>query len=173
MMLNGGSLYGTGYGPEDDRFLPCYNGDVKGELKMNTESNGSSGYRNLALILLNKNYWIGHFLIVVVIGVVGLIYLGRVTYTGAPPNADFTSSAGETVISNQLVRRGEEVFHLRGLMSYGSFWGDGAERGPDFTADALHRIVVAMQSFYENEVKDRWSVYEKHWATQEDPRLPG
>jgi nitric oxide reductase subunit B len=40
-------------------------------------------------------------------------------------------------------------------MSWGSFWGDGAERGPDFTADALHRTQVGMQSFYEGQVKDR------------------
>ena len=116
-------------------------------------SNGSLSSRNLALILLNKKYWIAHFLIVVVIGVIGLIYLGRVTYTGAPPLVDFKSSAGETVISRQLIKRGQEVFHLRGLMSYGSFWGDGAERGPDFTADALHRTTVSMRSFYEKEVR--------------------
>ena len=117
---------------------------------MSMKSNGNSIHQNLALILLNKNYWIGHFMIVAVISVVGLIYLGTATYTGAPPLVNFTSSTGETVISREEIKKGEEVFHLRGLMSYGSFWGDGAERGPDFTADALHRTVVAMKSFYED-----------------------
>ena len=106
----------------------------------------------MALILLNKKYWLTHFLIVVIIGVAGLIYLGRATYTGAPPLVDFTTSTGEVVISRPLIKHGQEVFHLRGLMAYGSFWGDGAERGPDFTADALHRTAVAMVSFYQNEV---------------------
>ena len=125
---------------------------------MSKESNGNLIHQNLALILLNKNYWITHFMIVVVISVVGLIYLGRVTYTGAPPLVDYVSSAGDTVISREEIKRGEEVFHLRGLMSYGSFWGDGAERGPDFSADALHRTVVTMRSFYENEAKEKGAV---------------
>ncbi|MCH8173010.1 MAG: hypothetical protein IIA70_06855 [Proteobacteria bacterium] len=43
----------------------------------------------MALILLNKKYWLTHFLIVVIIGVAGLIYLGRATYTGAPPLVDW------------------------------------------------------------------------------------
>jgi nitric oxide reductase subunit B len=113
---------------------------------------------DFALILINKKYWMGLFLIVAAISISGLIYLGRATYTGAPPDANFISSSGKTVLSRQLVSRGEEVFHLRGLMSYGSFWGDGAERGPDFTADALHRTVVAMRTFYENELKKERAV---------------
>jgi nitric oxide reductase large subunit len=66
-----------------------------------------------------------------------LIYLGMATYSGAPPLAGFASPSGEMVIPRRQIIHGEKVFHLRGLMSYGSFWGDGAERGPDFTADAL------------------------------------
>lgn len=114
-----------------------------------------SSIGNVALILMNKKYWVLHFLIVLVISVAGLIYLGAETYTGSPPLADFTSPRGITVISRQQITRGEEVFHLRGLMSYGSFLGDGAERGPDFTAEALHRITVSMRAFYENEAKNR------------------
>jgi len=118
-------------------------------------STSTSSRKNLAQILQAKKYWMTHFLIVAGISIAGLIYLGGATYTGAPPLDDFKSSTGERVISSQQIHHGQEVFHLRGLMSYGSFWGDGAERGPDFTADALHRTVVSMQSFYENEMKDR------------------
>ncbi len=117
--------------------------------------------KNLAQILADKKYWWAHFLIVAGISGAGLIYLGGATYTGAPPLEDFKSSSGETVVSSQQIHRGQEVFHLRGLMGYGSFWGDGAERGPDFTADALHRTTVSMRSFYENEIKD-------HAVTQYD-----
>ena len=111
------------------------------------------GRQNLAMILLNKKYWLVHFLIVAAISISGLIYLGGATYMGAPPLVDFVSSTDQTVISQAQIKRGQEVFHLRGLMSYGSFWGDGAERGPDFTADALHRTVMAMRGFYEDELK--------------------
>jgi nitric oxide reductase subunit B len=117
-------------------------------------NNKSSRSKNFAQILLAKKYWWLHFLIVAGISVIGLVALGVWTYTGAPPLVKFVSSTTEeTVIPEWQIRRGKEVFHLKGLMSYGSFWGDGAERGPDFTADALHRTVVSMRSFYENEIK--------------------
>ncbi len=30
------------------------------------------------------------------------------------------------------------------LLSYGSYFGDGSERGVDYTADSLHQMAVAM-----------------------------
>ncbi len=109
--------------------------------------------RNVAQILQDKQTWWVHFLIVSAICITGLIYLGTQTYTGAPPLEAFTSATtGEVVITREEIKHGQEVFHLRGLMGYGSFWGDGAERGPDFTADALHRTVVTMREFYEEEL---------------------
>ena len=102
----------------------------------------TSSDQNLALWLVNKKNWLTHFLIVAGICIAGLIYLGGATYTGAPPLEDYVSATtGETVFTRAQIKRGQELFHIRGLMSYGSFWGDGAERGPDFTADALHRTV--------------------------------
>jgi nitric oxide reductase subunit B len=38
-------------------------------------------------------------------------------------------------------------------MEYGSFFGDGAQRGPDFTAEALHQTSLFMTDFYKNEYK--------------------
>ncbi|MFQ5514025.1 MAG: nitric-oxide reductase large subunit [Myxococcota bacterium] len=102
-----------------------------------------------------------HFFIVAMICAGGLIYLGQQTYSGAPPLTDFKSPDGKTVISREQIKHGQEVFHLRGLMTYGSFWGDGAERGPDFTADALHRMAVAMHSFYERQLNGSLTQYDK------------
>jgi nitric oxide reductase subunit B len=116
----------------------------------------TSNQPNLALWLVNKKNWLTHFLIVAGISIAGLIYLGGATYTGAPPLVDFvSSSSGETVLSLKQITRGKELFHIRGLMSWGSFWGDGGERGPDFTADALHRTVLGMRSFYLDDLKER------------------
>ena len=116
----------------------------------------TSNQTNLALWLVNKKNWLTHFLIVAAISISGLIYLGGATYMGAPPLVDFVSSStGETVLSLKQITRGKELFHIRGLMSWGSFWGDGAERGPDFTADALHRTVLVMREHYLQELKSR------------------
>ena len=106
---------------------------------------------SLSAILLNKKYWFMHFWATSIISIAGLLYLGTATYTGAPPIADFVDSNGKVVVSVDQINKGREVFHLRGLMNYGSFWGDGAERGPDFTAESLHLTVKEMQRFYENE----------------------
>lgn len=115
---------------------------------MSDNTVSSRRFGAFALILLNKKFWGLHFALVVLISLGGLLYMGDATYKSAPPIADFVTESGETVISRDQIMRGEEVFHLRGLMSYGSFWGDGAERGPDFTADTLHRTYEGMVAHY-------------------------
>lgn len=100
-------------------------------------------------MLVQKRYWPIHLALVALVSIVGVAWLGVETYTGAPPIADFVTPDGKPLFTTADIDRGKEVFHLRGLMSYGSFWGDGAERGPDFTADAMHRTAVSMTSFYE------------------------
>ena len=124
----------------------------------------SDSNRNLAQILQDKKTWWVHFLIVAAICVSGLLYLGQQTYSGAPPLESFVTADGQTVFSREQIKQGQEVFHLRGLMGYGSFWGDGAERGPDFTADSLHRTVLSMRAFYEEELganQSELSLYDK------------
>ncbi|HEY9785423.1 MAG TPA: cbb3-type cytochrome c oxidase subunit I [Candidatus Obscuribacterales bacterium] len=116
----------------------------------------AGGVKNFAQLLLTKKYWWAHFAVVAAIGIVGLVALGTWTYVGAPPLVDFVSAkTGQTVITAEQITRGKEIFHIKGLMSWGSFWGDGAERGPDFTADALHRTVGAMRSFYAQEIQSQ------------------
>ncbi|MFO0995978.1 MAG: cbb3-type cytochrome c oxidase subunit I [Alphaproteobacteria bacterium] len=115
-----------------------------------------------ALMLVSKRYWLMLTAIVAGISIAGLAYLGTATYRGAPPVAGFVLPSGQAVISRDLIKRGETVFRLRGLMSYGSFWGDGAERGPDFTADALHRTVLAMRAFYETSITKAGASVSQH-----------
>jgi nitric oxide reductase subunit B len=98
----------------------------------------------LASMMLNKKYWFVHFWLVSIMCVLGLVYMGDRTYEGAPPLGDYVNEQNQVVISEKQIKDGEKVFHLRGLMNYGSFWGDGAGRGPDFTAEALNITVKAM-----------------------------
>ncbi len=121
-------------------------------MAMNDTQSKPANRRTFARILLDKKHWWLQFAIVSAISVVGLAALCQWTYVGAPPLVDFVSEDGQTVIPVTSIQHGQDVFHLRGLMSWGSFWGDGAERGPDFTADALHRTVLAMREYYEQEI---------------------
>ena len=47
--------------------------------------------------------------------------------------------------------RGQEVFHKYALMGTVVF-GDGAQRGPDFTAQALHKVQESMVDYYARRV---------------------
>ena len=113
-----------------------------------------SEFKNsISTLLLSKKYWFVHFWIVSIISIAGLVYMGGATYMGAPPIPDFKNSRGEVIVSADDIMAGQELFHLRGLMNYGSFWGDGAERGPDFTAESLHAMTVAMKAYYAQQIK--------------------
>ncbi len=106
--------------------------------------------------LSNKNYWAFYFLVVVAICVGGIGYFGEVAHYEIPPLCDFVDSSGKVVVSEGEINHGEELFHLRGIMSYGSFLGDGSERGRDYTADALHEVAVAMTKYYKKKyTKDK------------------
>ena len=108
---------------------------------------------SVSALLLNKKYWFAHFWIVSIISILGLVYMGGATYMGAPPVPTYVASNGEVIITEAEIMKGQEIFHLRGLMNYGSFWGDGAERGPDFTAETLHTMAVAMKGYYAEQLK--------------------
>ncbi len=77
-----------------------------------------------------------------------MAFVGTRTYTDAPPIPSFVSSTGDVVLARASILRGQTVFLRYALMEYGSMFGDGAGRGPDYTADALHRTALAMQDYY-------------------------
>jgi nitric oxide reductase subunit B len=52
------------------------------------------------------------------------------------------------VVPAAAITRGQAVFLRYGLMNYGSMFGDGAARGPDFTADALHHMALALREHH-------------------------
>jgi nitric oxide reductase subunit B len=126
---------------------------------MNTRVEAISGHKkNFALWLVNKKSWLTQLMIVATISIGGLVYLGGATYLSAPPVVSFVGPSGEPVFTHEQINRGKEIFHIRGLMSWGSFWGDGGERGPDFTADAMHRTLVSMREFYVAQAQNRQGV---------------
>lgn len=99
-------------------------------------------------LLLNKKYWFIHFCLVAIVSALGLIWMGERTYVGAPPVATYVDEDARVVITAEQIKAGQQIFQLRGLMHYGSFWGDGAGRGPDFSAQTLHLVVRSMQTYY-------------------------
>jgi nitric oxide reductase subunit B len=104
--------------------------------------------KNFISYLLNpKNWWLP-LLIIFTISIAGVIMIGVHTYTEAPPIPNYVSSKNETVFSKEDVLNGQAVFQKYALMEYGSMFGDGANRGPDFTAEALHQVSQNMNNYY-------------------------
>lgn len=109
-------------------------------------TNADSAGRGISYFMNTANWW-KPLLFILVISVAGVGMIGYQTYFEAPPMSGFVTEGGEVVISKQDIIDGQQVFHKYALMEYGSFFGDGAQRGPDYTAEALHLMTVHMKQF--------------------------
>lgn len=103
--------------------------------------------------LLNpKNWWLP-LLVIFTISLAGVSMIGIHTYTEAPPIPDYVTQQGEIIFSKKDVLKGQAVFQQFALMEYGSMFGDGANRGPDYTAEALHYVSQSMTNYYLSKLK--------------------
>jgi nitric oxide reductase subunit B len=76
-----------------------------------------------------------------VLGFTGLITITTLAYRNAPPiPAQVVDGQGAALFSGDDIRDGQMVFLRYGLMDNGSIWGHGAYLGPDYAAEALHRM---------------------------------
>ncbi|MFZ5511572.1 MAG: hypothetical protein ACOZCP_16125, partial [Pseudomonadota bacterium] len=98
-------------------------------------------------VMNRRNWWLP-LALVLATGVGSMLFVGTRTYLDAPPIPDFVSASGDRVVDAAAITRGQKVFLRHGLMNYGSMFGDGAGRGPDFTADALQHMARAMRDFH-------------------------
>lgn len=106
----------------------------------------SNGKKNIDYLMNPKNWW-APLVFILIISVAGVGMIGYQTYNDAPPMTGFKASNGDVLIDKSTIERGQLVFHKYALMEYGSMFGDGAQRGPDFTAEALHQISVYMNEY--------------------------
>ena len=98
--------------------------------------------------LMNPRKWWIPITLILAISITGLSIIGYETYYKAPPIPDFISETGESVFSQKDILDGQAVFQKYALMEYGSMFGDGANRGPDYTAEALHQVATHMREYY-------------------------
>lgn len=93
-------------------------------------------------------WWIRWIVIVLVVGFAVLLYITWQGYQKAPPIPEqVVATDGTTLFTKADVGAGQSVFLKYGLMNNGTIWGHGAMIGPDFSADALHRIGLDAASF--------------------------
>lgn len=99
-------------------------------------------------------WWLRTALIVMVLGFAGLIFITSLAYRNAPPiPAQVLDAQGVRLFTGNDISEGQAIFLKYGLMNNGSIWGHGAYLGPDYSAEALHRIgedtatVIAQQQY--------------------------
>jgi nitric oxide reductase subunit B len=99
-------------------------------------------------------WWLRGVLIVMALGFAGLIAITTLAYHNAPPiPARVLGPDGATLFGSDDILDGQAIFLRYGLMANGSIWGHGAYLGPDYAADALHRMgdetasVIAQQRY--------------------------
>jgi len=108
---------------------------------------------NFINYLLNpKNWWLP-LLVIFTISIAGVTMIGIHTYTEAPPIPDYVAKNGKVVFSKVEILKRQVVFQKYALMEYGTMFGDGAIRGPDFTAEALHYVSQYMNQYYQPQFK--------------------
>ncbi|HHI78822.1 MAG TPA: nitric-oxide reductase [Planctomycetes bacterium] len=98
----------------------------------------------------SKHLWIP-ILLVMVFGATGVLWMGARTYQGAPPIPTYVSAEGKTLADREEILDGQLLFQQKALMQYGTMFGDGGARGPDFTARALHVMATSMRDFYRDQ----------------------
>lgn len=101
-------------------------------------------------IMNPKKWWIP-LTFIFVVSFTGVCLIGFETYNEAPPIPNFVSEEGDILFSHDDILEGQAIFQRSALMDYGSMFGDGANRGPDFTAQALHYVTSYMREYYANE----------------------
>ncbi len=86
-----------------------------------------------------KRLWLA-FALVMIVSFTVLSWVGTRIYQEMPPIPDkVVTTDGTTVINNDQVAAGQNVWQTLGGMELGSVWGHGSYVAPDWTADWLHR----------------------------------
>lgn len=91
-----------------------------------------------------KKLWISlAILLIASFGV--LLWTGNQIYHKAPPMPERVVSAdGNVIYTRDEIEKGRQVWQSMGGMQLGSIWGHGGYVAPDWSADWLHRELVAM-----------------------------
>ncbi len=80
--------------------------------------------------------------VMITFGLLG--YYGKEVYRQAPPIPDkITTASGKVLMTQDSILDGQTAWQSVGGMQLGSIWGHGAYQAPDWTADWLHRELVA------------------------------
>ncbi|ADG06795.1 nitric-oxide reductase large subunit [Kyrpidia tusciae] len=100
----------------------------------------------------DSGLWKHILLVVVLLSFTVLLAGGFWIYKEKAPIPTMLGTDHQPLVSKQDLLHGQQVFQKYDLMDYGSILGNGTFFGPDFTAETLHLVVVAMRDEKANEM---------------------
>ena len=90
-----------------------------------------------------RKYWL-ILIVIMMITFSVLGYFGAEIYRSAPPIPEkVVDAGGELLMTQESILDGQTAWQSVGGMQLGSIWGHGAYQAPDWTADWLHRELMA------------------------------
>ncbi|WP_051258957.1 nitric-oxide reductase large subunit [Chitinibacter tainanensis] len=76
-------------------------------------------------------------------------WIGREIYLDKPPiPQQIVSTSGQVLYTAEQIQRGQEAWLSAGGQQMGSVWGHGSYVAPDWSADWLHREVLALRNIW-------------------------
>ncbi|MCW8877852.1 MAG: nitric-oxide reductase large subunit [Kangiellaceae bacterium] len=97
-----------------------------------------------------KLWWTLIAILAITFGILG--YFGQEVYREAPPiPAKVVDENGELIMTKDSILDGQVAWQSVGGMQLGSVWGHGAYQAPDWSADWLHRELMAWLELAANE----------------------
>ena len=91
-----------------------------------------------------RNLW-RWLAVVFVLSFAALGWLGREIYLAAPPMPTVKTADGAVVYTREQIQDGQRAWLSAGGQQLGTVWGHGSYVAPDWSADWLHREVLAMR----------------------------
>ena len=91
-----------------------------------------------------RNLW-RWLAVVFVLSFAALGWLGREIYLAAPPMPTVKTADGAVVYTREQIQDGQRAWLAAGGQQLGTVWGHGSYVAPDWSADWLHREVLAMR----------------------------
>lgn len=105
--------------------------------------NFNLGFFKEVLLGQHKKKWFALFAVSIITFFI-LGYLGVEVYRQAPPiPKTYVSQSNEVIMTERDILDGQIAWQSTGGMQVGSIWGHGAYQAPDWTADWLHRELIA------------------------------
>ena len=98
-----------------------------------------------------KKFWIA-FTLVVVVSFIVLSWAGVKIYQGAPPIPEKVATPDNKIVfTKEDIQDGQNIWQALGGMEVGSVWGHGSYVAPDWSADWLHRELIAVLDLFAKE----------------------